>query len=80
MARGQGISNGGEPEVDQRRVRKKLYQVWVIKPCHARCGGRKKWLLLAKECFYLLETIVTRKNRVEQFYFLQGFWYKLGGE
>lgn len=49
-----------------REEGRKHYQGWLINPCHARCGGRKKWLLLAKECFDLLETIATRKTIFEQ--------------
>lgn len=41
-------------------------------PCQMWSGG-KKWLLLAKECFDLLETTAIRKKLFEQFYFLEGF-------
>lgn len=63
-----------------REEGRKHYQGWLVNPCHTRCGGRKKSLLLAKECFDLLETIATRKTIFEKFCFLQGSGYKLRGE
>jgi len=48
--------------VNLRWIREKAEES-LSRVCRARCGGRKqKWLLLAKECFDLLETIATRKK------------------